>query len=121
MNTYPIQAGFKERGATSEAAAKAIEPTCARLGIRVLQALREHPRTADEVAETIGETILAVRPRVSQLYRQGIIRKSGDRRLNASGLGAHVWELVSAETTIIDSATARPLVAGGNDRFGGVD
>ena len=47
--------------------------------------------TADEVAELLGRSVLAVRPRVSELYDIGLIRDSGERRRNASGINAKVW------------------------------
>jgi predicted ArsR family transcriptional regulator len=47
--------------------------------------------TADEAAAKLDESVLAVRPRVSELFHAGLIEKTGERRLNASGLFAHVW------------------------------
>jgi DNA-binding transcriptional ArsR family regulator len=47
--------------------------------------------TADEIAERLGESVLAVRPRVSELFHAGLIEKTGERRRNQSGLSAHVW------------------------------
>ena len=52
--------------------------------------------TADEIAMRLGESVLAVRPRVSELFHGGQIEKTGDRRLNASGLRAHVWKKAAA-------------------------
>ena len=51
------------------------------------------PITADEVAEVIGESILNVRPRVSELAKQGVVRDSGVRGLTASGHKAAKWVL----------------------------
>jgi predicted ArsR family transcriptional regulator len=52
--------------------------------------------TADEIAAALDESVLAVRPRVSELFHAGLIEKTGDRRPNASGLCAHVWKKAAA-------------------------
>ena len=44
---------------------------------------------ADEVAKTLDESILAIRPRVSELKRAGLIEPTPERHRNASGLSAH--------------------------------
>jgi DNA-binding transcriptional regulator GbsR (MarR family) len=54
---------------------------------------RSGPMTADEVAEAIGESILNVRPRVSELAKQGRVRDSGLRGVTASGHSAAKWVL----------------------------
>ena len=48
--------------------------------------------SADEIAAKLEESVLAVRPRVSELFHAGLIEKTGERRRNASGLHAHVWK-----------------------------
>jgi predicted ArsR family transcriptional regulator len=50
--------------------------------------------TADEIAAALGESVLAVRPRVSELFHDGLIGKTGERRRNHSGLSAYVWRAV---------------------------
>jgi len=69
-----------------------------RLKALVLALLAATPAglTADEIATRLGESVLAVRPRVSELFHAGLIDKTGDRRPNASGLGAHVWKRAAA-------------------------
>jgi predicted ArsR family transcriptional regulator len=52
--------------------------------------------TADEIAATLDESVLAVRPRVSELFHAGLIEKTGERRRNQSGLSAHVWKRPTA-------------------------
>lgn len=47
--------------------------------------------TSDEAAEAIGETVLAVRPRFTELLALGQIKDSGQRRRNASTRTAKVW------------------------------
>ena len=69
-----------------------------RLRTLALQMLAATPAglTADEIAVRLGESVLAVRPRVSELFHAGLIEKTGARRFNASGLRAHVWKKTAA-------------------------
>jgi predicted Rossmann fold nucleotide-binding protein DprA/Smf involved in DNA uptake len=76
---------------TRREAREAIAERVPRLRQAVLEALRKRPMTADEVAEAIGESILAVRPRVTELHNDGILYDSGERRVNLSGRPATVW------------------------------
>src|SRR5215468_7391042 len=52
--------------------------------------------TADEIAAKLDECVLAVRPRVSELFDAGQIAKTGERRTNESGLRAYVWKKPAA-------------------------
>jgi predicted ArsR family transcriptional regulator len=69
-----------------------------RLRARVLEVLASTPSglTADEIAAKLDESVLAVRPRVSELFHAGLIEKTGERRRNESGLNAHVWKKTAA-------------------------
>ena len=88
---YPHAPGAQHR-ATSQAAAEEIAPTAPMLRARALAVLeRSNGLTADEVAGRMGESILSVRPRVTELARLGKVRDSGTRRANASGRSAIVW------------------------------
>lgn len=49
--------------------------------------------TADEIAEILEESILSIRPRISELNKAGIIEDTGIRRINDSGNSAKVWRL----------------------------
>lgn len=90
--SYPESAGFKEKGGTSQEAAEAFQGKAATLRGKVLELLRTGEElTADEIAESLEETVLAIRPRVSELHRVGRIEKTGERRKNASGMSAAVW------------------------------
>jgi len=64
----------------------------------VLDVLAAQPAglTADEIAAALDESVLAIRPRVSELFHAGLIEKTGERRPNASGLNAHVWKKAAA-------------------------
>lgn len=90
--SYPDHAGWKADG-PSRAAANAIEPVARTLRDRVLNVIRRAPvpPTADEIAAGLGENILSIRPRVSELHRQGWIIPAGDRGRNISGMTATRW------------------------------
>lgn len=65
-----------------------------RLCALVLEVLAAAPSglTADEIAAKLEASVLAVRPRVSELFHAGQIAKTGERRTNESGLRAYVWK-----------------------------
>lgn len=87
---------------TSAAAAPSL-PQAKALQRRVLFALSHGPSTADEVAARIKESVLAVRPRFTELSRVWRIEDTGERRKNASGRNAIVWQLsdrVSAHVSV---------------------
>lgn len=90
--SYPHAPGFKEP-TTSRDAASAMKGRANKLREVVFTAIADAPDglTADEVASLIGETVLAVRPRVSELAKADRIAPTGERRKNASGLKARVW------------------------------
>lgn len=80
------------REATREAAEHMREgaPT---LRARALESIRRAGvvgRTADEIAEELGVSVLALRPRATELVQLGLARRSGERRRNASGVSASV-------------------------------
>ena len=91
MNTYPNQPGYKVSG-TSEDAAAAIAEHAPTLRQRVLDIFATREWTADEAAEHLGESVLSVRPRLSELNRMGLIVQTGHRRINNSGMSANVWK-----------------------------
>ena len=92
---YPHIAGFTEP-TTSKAAATAIERKgkAATLRTKVLTALELWNLTADEAAERLGESVLSIRPRVTELAAQGKIEKTGQRRPSSTGAPSHVWRKV---------------------------
>lgn len=87
---YPKKPGFKEP-TTSKEAAQSMVGRAAKLRERCLLELSNMPGTADEVASALGETVLAVRPRITELFQLGKIVDTGRRRQNASGRKAKVW------------------------------
>lgn len=63
-----------------------------RLRAAVLDAVRKKGQlTADEIADAIGATVLATRPRVTELQQEGLLYDTGLRRPNSSGRQATVW------------------------------
>jgi len=92
--TYPTSPGHKATGTSAASAAK-MASAAPVLREKCMSALEGRPLTADEVAAACGESILAIRPRISELKRAGDIIDSGDRRPNASGHRAIVWKIKS--------------------------
>lgn len=93
---YPDSPGYKEKGGTSEAAAEAMLPRAETLRGRALARFVEvYPDglTADQVATRCGVTVLAMRPRITELYKFRLIQKTPETRLNISGSPARVWRL----------------------------
>lgn len=90
---YPHTPGYKTGGPSIDAAQK-IAPRAETLRDRALEVIRKHPSTADEVASILGETVLATRPRITELSKTNKIIKTGERRANASGIKATVWKAV---------------------------
>ena len=92
---YPHSPGAKARETAFEAADE-IASKAPIIRARCLKVL-EHSNglTADEVAGRLGLSILTVRPRITELARDGKVRDSGDRRRNVSGKRAIVWTPVN--------------------------
>jgi hypothetical protein len=90
---YPQHPGSKAPGPSSEAARTIARPATT-LRMRVYSFLRDrYPAaySADQIAETLGETILSIRPRVSELNKSGEIEAAEGRSKNQSGMSAHCW------------------------------
>lgn len=92
--TYPNKAGFKEDTTSRDAAEKAEAHGAEALRHQVLNRITQagpFGMTADECAAALGKSVLAIRPRVSELNKRGLIEKSEVKRRNSSGLLARVW------------------------------
>jgi uncharacterized protein YneF (UPF0154 family) len=76
------------RHETSDDALASISGTIAR---EVYRAIREQPRTVDELMQDMGLTHSTCSARVNQLMREGWIRDGGDRRFTRSLRDAIVW------------------------------
>lgn len=90
--TYPARPGWKDPQ-TSKDAADSVANRVHLLRNRCLAQLRAGPATADEVATALGESVLSIRPRCTELLQLGKIVDSGIRRPNASGRSAKVWDI----------------------------
>lgn len=88
----PLGPGFKEQ-TTSRDAAASVASRSVTLRQRAYDLIRQSSRTPDEVAEALGETVLAVRPRITELAKSGKITDTGERRANRSGKMAKVWRV----------------------------
>ena len=88
--SYPSSPGFKTPGTSQEAAHK-IQGKASALRDQVERLfLTGAQMTADECAEALHESVLAVRPRLSELLKMGLLVKTSERRKNASGMSATV-------------------------------
>jgi hypothetical protein len=97
--TYPEAPGFKEE-TTSKEAARKIKPRAEIVRSRAFAAIAAAAEglTPDQAADIIDESVLTVRPRVTELSKQGLIYRTGVRRKNASGMTAAVWK--AKESTV---------------------
>jgi hypothetical protein len=94
LSPYHGTAGFKA-GGTSAAAAFSVTDDADTLRAECLRLLKNSSGlTADECAEMIGESVLSIRPRISELHKAGHIFKTKLRRKNRSGHSATVWASV---------------------------
>lgn len=92
---YPKRAGAKERGSTSEAAADAIEGEgrAQRLRDRVWRLFEDGMQlSADAAAGVLQESILAIRPRVSELRARGLIEATGRKECSHGGRLSMIWK-----------------------------
>ena len=90
---YPANPGFKTSG-TSAAAAESMAQSAPVLRDRVLAYLKQcgyAGSTPDACAEELGETVLAIRPRFTELKHAGKIRETKLTEKNASGRSASVY------------------------------
>ncbi|WP_315743135.1 hypothetical protein [Bradyrhizobium sp. SZCCHNR1075] len=86
----PIEPGSKGGGASADAAKQIVtRASMLRSAIENLMA-KGYRLTADQIADHLKESVLAIRPRCSELVKSGTLVKTEDRRKNASGMTAHV-------------------------------
>jgi hypothetical protein len=90
---YPFSPGFKEDSTSLENAERLEESgRAATLRALVWQFFEAGVEdTADGIADRMGESILAIRPRVSELHKLGRIEQTGRRDKSATGSTSHVW------------------------------
>lgn len=91
FSSYPDRPGYKKRD-TSRQAAKDVSHKAPTLRRKILFAIKGATGlTADEACHVAKVDILAGRPRVSELARNGQIVDTGRRRALASGKMGIVW------------------------------
>lgn len=90
---YPSSPGFKANG-TSRSAAASIAARAPTLRDKVLALLKKDALTADECAALLNVTVLACRPRLSELVAAGKIYDTGLTNKNTSGVKAAIWRAV---------------------------
>lgn len=88
---YPDHPGHKARD-TARNAAAGIEPKAKSLRARVYDAIRAEPGTPEQIAERLGEPVMNVRPRISELSARSLVTDSGRRGEAMGGRRAIVWE-----------------------------
>lgn len=92
--SYPELPGWKSTDTSREAArstpASVIQ---SRIILAFRTAKQRNGFTADEMAATLNESILTIRPRFSELRLKGEIIDTKIRRKNRSGKSAIVWAL----------------------------
>lgn len=94
---YPKVPGHKD-GDTSKAAADRMKDRAPRLKDKVLNEFRAFgPMTPDECAASMRLSILSIRPRVSELVADGLVKDTGQRRINTTGNSAKVYAVVDSQ------------------------
>lgn len=86
---YPDAVGFRDTD-TSKAAADSIDAATLRALVMGLM-VKGYLVTADEAAKMLKIDRLSIRPRFSELKKQGLVRDTGQRHPNDSGKKAIVW------------------------------
>ncbi len=70
--------------------------------------------TADELAAELGESVLSIRPRITELFRKArIIFDSGKRRWNISGSSARVFVVAQYQQAFPKDTRGQPKSRGG--------
>lgn len=87
--------GYKRMDTAREAAKQAVPKMKKFQGDILMTLEKAGPMTADEVAAHLGASVLSIRPRFTELLTAGKIRDTGQRRENASGRRAAVWEIAA--------------------------
>ena len=90
--TYPFSPGFQDTE-TSRLAAQIASATAGPIRDKVLalyKAYGPEGLTADEAAALMDKHVLSIRPRVTELKVQGVLKPTGIRRLSSMGLQSDV-------------------------------
>jgi hypothetical protein len=97
--SFPHHPGSKEKGGTSEAAAKLAAENAPALRQRCFALIEAAAigLTGDEVAECMDWELCSIRARISELYAMGWVRKDGRRANRHSRASCVVWKAVPAD------------------------
>lgn len=88
---YPEAPGYKARK-TSLDAARGMTERAPKLRDRIFDSLKtEGPATPEIIAERLGEPLMNVRPRLSELAKLGLVFDTGRRGEAQGGRRAIVW------------------------------
>ena len=93
LKSYPEDPGYQDEDTSRDAAvsmsgcANAIRNRC----LSVLESWG--PLSPDEIAQALGLSVLAVRPRITELKRKGFVEITDQKRANKSGRLARVVRL----------------------------
>jgi hypothetical protein len=105
---YPNAPGSQPRD-TSQDAGESMRESAPTLRGKALDVLRlDGAATADEIAAKLGQTVLAIRPRITELNKMQLIQDSGSRRANTSGRMAVVWQIKDLTTQLCAAPRGAP-------------
>ena len=108
MTTYPNTPGYKRLGTSSNAAAQ-MRGRAGTIRTRIMELLNTgHELTPDETADKLGLSVLAVRPRFSELLHDKRIEPTGVTRKNISSKEAEVYR---ATTTLCGGRNNEKMLA----------
>ncbi|MCK1554175.1 hypothetical protein IVB11_35295 [Bradyrhizobium sp. 177] len=96
MSSYPNMPGYRTPGASKEAAI-AVSGRARVLRKQIVAYLKsQYPkgRTADEIAEHFGLSLLPVRPRLAEAHYAREVEQTGERRLSRAGRHVNCWRAV---------------------------
>jgi predicted ArsR family transcriptional regulator len=85
---------------TSAEAATHIAPRVQTLRDRALAVLQEKEGSADSVAEALGEESYNIRPRVTELFKLGLVEDSGKRQKNRHNRNCIVYRAVPIQSSL---------------------
>ncbi|MDX3966138.1 MAG: hypothetical protein QHD01_06000 [Bradyrhizobium sp.] len=107
---YPNKPGSKGGGASKDAAEQIVTRAAMLRSAILALMLKGYRLTADEIAAQLRESVLAVRPRVSELVKKSDLIKLKDRRKNISGMTAQVLRHKDSLTAVDlpQPTTAKP-------------
>lgn len=107
---YPHGPGYQPT-ATSVDAAQIVFSTVEEAWAAILEVLGERPMTPDEIAGKLNLTVLYIRPRCTELYKQGLVVRTGNRRRNVGTRGsANELALPNFSYSAVQPVTPPPQV-----------